>query len=247
MNQEHETEADADAPEQTPLMDALTYPVRGSGRILLVIGAVLSAVLGLASGAIIIGGFAWLLGLAYFNAYYCSIVESTVSWNDEPPDWPDVSDLAGEIIMPMARMLFTGLIALIPVMILVALRPDDGSSVLAYPGVWLGVLWAAFYFPMAILRVIVSNELVNALPQHVLPAIRRAMPSYLVLTGQLLAAVVISGLVTALTGRLPLIGGLVAGGISLYFTMAQARLAGVYYRNYLAESSEDGDAEAGGE
>jgi hypothetical protein len=245
MNQENE--AESEVPELTPLMDSLTYPVRGSGRILLVIGAVLSAVLGLASGAIIIGGFAWLLGLAYFNAYYCSIVESTVSWNDEPPDWPDVSDLAGEIIMPMARLLFTGLIALLPVIVIVALRPDDGSSVWAYPGVWLGVLWAAFYFPMAILMVIVSNELVNALPQHVLPAIRRAMPSYLVLTGLLLAAFVISGVVTALAGRLPLIGGLLAGGISLYFTMAQARLAGVYYRNYLAESDAAGDDAPDGE
>ncbi len=170
-----------------------------------------------------------------------------MSWNDEPPDWPDVSDLAGEIIMPMARMLFTGLIALIPVIVIVALRPDDGSSVWANPGVWLGVLWAAFYFPMAILKVIVSNELVNAMPQHVLPAIRRAMPSYLVLTGLLLAAFVISGVVTALAGRLPLIGGLLAGGISLYFTMAQARLAGVYYRNFLAESDEEGEEEASGE
>ena len=84
-------------------MDALGYPVRGSGRILLVIGAALSAVLGFASGFSIFGGIAWLLGLAYFNAYYHSIVESTVSWNEDPPDWPDVSDLAGEMIVPMVR------------------------------------------------------------------------------------------------------------------------------------------------
>jgi hypothetical protein len=53
MHEEIET------PERRPLMDALGYPVRGSGRILLVIGAALSAVLGFASGFSIFGGIAW--------------------------------------------------------------------------------------------------------------------------------------------------------------------------------------------
>ncbi len=236
MNEETE------AVERNPLMDALGYPVRGSGRILLAIGAVLSAVLGFASGFSMFGGIAWLLGISYFNAYYHSIVESTVSWNEEPPDWPDVSDLAGEVIVPMVRTAGVFLISFLPMLGAVALRSEDGN-IWNSPLVWLGILWGVLYFPMAILHVIVSNEMIRAFPQHVLPRIAWAMPNYLLLAGLLLTGLVISGFAEVVLGRIPLIGGLLAAGAGLYFMMAQARLAGIFYRDQLAAddaSDEDG-------
>ena len=242
MNEEPEI------PDRKPLLDALTYPVRGSGRILLLIGAVLSAVLGFASGFSLFGAIASLLGLAYFNAYYHSIVESTVSWNEDPPDWPDVSDLAGEVIVPMVRTAGVFLISFLPMLGLVALRRDDGGNLWGSPLVWLGILWGVLYFPMAILHVIVSNELSNALPQHVLPRVRRGMPVYLLLAGLLVAGLFVSGAVIAVVGRVPLVGGLLAAAAGLYFMMAQARLAGIFYRDQLGtaaaeEASPRSDAE----
>ena len=197
MNEEIET------PERKPLMDALGYPVRGSGRILLVIGAVLSAVLGFASGFSLFGGIASLLGLAYFNAYYHSIVESTVSWNEDPPDWPDISDLVGEVIVPTVRTAGVFLLSFLPMLGCVVLARKLGGGIWSSPLVWLGILWGVLYFPMAILHVIVSNEMINALPWHVLPKILKAMPVYLLLAGLLLAGLVISGVIEVLFGAHP--------------------------------------------
>ena len=236
MNEEIET------PERKPLVDALGYPMRGSGRILLVIGAVLSAVLGFASGFSLFGGIASLLGLTYFNAYYHSIVESTVSWNEDAPDWPDVSDLIGEVIVPMIRTVGVFLLSFLPMMGCVVLAVKLGAGIWSSPLVWLGILWGVLYFPMAILHVIVSNEMINALPWHVLPKIIKAMPGYLLLAGLLLAGLVISVVVEVVLGRIPLVGGLLAAGAGLYFMMAQARLAGIFYRDQLgSEVAEEED------
>ena len=231
MSEEIET------PERKPLPDALSYPVRGSGRILLVIGAVLSAGLGFVSGFSLFGGIAWLLGVAYFNAYYHSIVESTVSWNEDPPDWPDVSDLVGEVIVPLVRTLGVFLLSFLPMMAFVWLRRDDGGDLWSNPLVWVGILWGVLYFPMAILHVIISNDISSALPQHVVPKIRRAMPSYLLLAGLLLAGMFISTVVEVVLGRIPFVGQLLAAAAGLFFMMAQARLAGIFYRGQLAEEA----------
>ncbi len=225
-----------------PLPDALNYPIRGDGKYLLAIGAGLSALLSFASGAIIIGGAAMIVGLAYFNAYYCNIVESTVSGNDDAPDWPDVSDFAGEILLPLLRTLGVWLLSFLPFLAVVMLRDDD--RIWTSPPVWLAIVCGVFYFPMAILNVIVGNEIALALPQHVMPRIRSAFPEYLVLAGLLLAGVVVSVVVASLTAMVPFTGGLLGAGASLYFAMAQARLAGLFYRNHLEEAGEeDGDVE----
>lgn len=225
-------------PEPGALMDALTYPVRGSGRILLVIGAVLAAVLGFVSGASVFGGISWVLGMAYFNAYYFNIVETTVSGGDEPPDWPDVTDLLEEMILPLLRMIGVTLISLLPLIAIIALNHDRAHPWTS-PLTWLGLAWAAFYFPMAILNVIVSNQLIEALPHEVLPRICRAMPSYLVVAGLLAAALLISGVVTKVLGQVPFVGDLLSAAGGLYFAMAQARLAGTFYRKHLEETEEE--------
>jgi len=224
---------ESDESGQKPLMDALVYPIRGPGRLLLVIGAVLSAALSYASGFMIIGGVAWLLGLAYFNAFYFNIVESTVSGNDEAPDWPDVSDWAGEIILPMVRTIGVWLISFFPAMVVSALVKGDHPNVWTSPFLWAAMAWGALYFPMAILNVIVGNEMVAAMPHRVLPQIRKALPGYLALAGVLVLAVLASGFLSFSLGKLPLIGGLLSAWIGLYFAMAQARLAGRFYREHL--------------
>jgi hypothetical protein len=221
--------------EQGPLMDALTYPVRGSGRILLVIGAVLSAVIGGAAGFSLFGFIALCLGFAYFNAFYFSIVESTVSGNDEPPDWPDISDLLGDMIVPMIRSIGVWLICMLPLIVMLAI-PMEEVPILKILLVLAGLGWAVLYFPMAILNVIVSNEMIKALPHEVIPRIRAAMPSYLAIAGLLAAAFVVSLIVTKFLGRVPYLGGLLSAGGALYFSMAQARLAGTFYRKHLEEA-----------
>ncbi len=101
-----------------------------------------------------------------------------------------------------------------------------------------------FQSGLAILKVIVENEMAAALPHRVLPAIIKAMPRYFLLAGLLLAGIVLSILLETLLSRIPWAGGLLAAGTSLYFMMAQARLGGVFYRDQWAAEAEEETAEA---
>lgn len=234
-------ETDLDEPERTPLWDALTYPIRGNGRYLLITGAVMVALFNLASGAILIGGIASLFAAAYLNAYYFDIVETTVSGRDEAPDWPDASDILNDFLLPMLRMWFTLIISFSP--LLLQLYFSDESSGWGV-GDWILLLVGAVYFPMAILNIIISNEWAAALPHQVVPRIIKAMPGYLGLTALLLASVVGAFLVNLALGRVPFVGGLLTAGAGLFFAMAQARLAGLFYRRHLEmQEDEDGEAE----
>lgn len=241
-------ETELDEPDRTPLMDALTYPIRGNGRYLMVTGAVLMALFNLASGAIIVGGIASLFAAAYMNAYYFDIVESTVSGRDEAPDWPDASDLLSDFVLPFLRMWFALLVSFGPLLLQLFLS-DDSSEWGVGNLLLLGV--GAVYFPMAILNIIISNEWSAALPQHVVPRIIKSMPGYLGLTGLLLASLVASYAMNAVLGRVPFLGGLLVAGAWLYFAMAEARLAGLFYRRHLEMEEEDDEdklaaAEKGG-
>ena len=53
----------------------------------------LSSLLGCAIGFSLFGGIEWLLRLVYSHDFYHRSVESTVNWNDDLREWPDISDL----------------------------------------------------------------------------------------------------------------------------------------------------------
>lgn len=221
------------------IQDAFTYPLRGSGRILLIIGAVLSVVLDFAAGAPLVGLVAWILGGAYFIAYYFDIIVTTVSGRDEPPDFPEVTDLYGDIIAPLLRSLGVLIVACVPLILVTVLFRSETEPV-PRPAWWAGVLFAAFYYPMAILNVAVGDEFAGALPHRVLPDIIRAMPRYLLLVVLLVAVLIISDVASRKILQIPVAGSLISAGVSLYFIMAQARLAGLFY----LESLEDADDKA---
>jgi hypothetical protein len=226
--------------ERTPslLEDAATYPLRGSGWIMITIGAVLSAVLTLGTIAPGFGIVAWFAGLAYFTAFYFDIISSTVNGGDECPDWPDITDLMSDIVMPVVRCIGVWILSFLPLIIVIARMGDDESE-LRNPAAWAGFAWGAFYFPMAILNVAVGNEMSAALPHRVLPDAIRAMPGYLWLVALLTAVFVLSEIAVVYGAKVPFIGGLLAAGISLYFMMMQARLAGLFYRRELDDDDDD--------
>lgn len=223
------------------ITDAFAYPLRGSGRILLIIGTLLSAALDFASSAWFIGFAAWAIGGAYFVAYYFDIIVTTVSGRDEPPDFPDITDLYGDILAPLLRSLAALIIAHLPLMVLAGIYWEEKSWPAHWQ--WLCLGFAAFYFPMAILNVAVSDEAAGALPHRVLPDAIRAMPRYLILVLLLVAVYAVEQMASSL--RIPIVGGLISAGVSLYFVMVQARMAGMFYRQSLEEEDPEEKAGAG--
>jgi hypothetical protein len=214
------------------LEDAATYPWRGCGWIMITIGALLSAVLTLGTITWGFGIFAWLAGFAYFTAFYFDIINSTVNGDDVCPGWPDISDLMGDIVMPVLRSFAVWILSFLPLFLLV-IRSAEKESGFGGVGVWAALAWGAFYFPMAVLNVAVCNEMAGAMPHRVLPDAVRSMPRYLWLVGLLAAVFVLSRIAAVYGSKVPFIGGLLAAGISLYFMMMQARLAGLFYRRRL--------------
>ncbi len=73
------------------ITDALSYPLRGSGVIMLIIGTVIAVLLQVATVGPF-GAIALLLFYGYFTAYYYQILQHTATGSDAEPDWPDVTD-----------------------------------------------------------------------------------------------------------------------------------------------------------
>lgn len=215
------------------ISDAFAYPLRGSGRTLLIIGAVLSALLNLGASVPFLGLAAYVLGGAYFVAYYFDIIVTTVSGREDPPDFPDITDLYGDILAPLLRSLAALILAHLPLIALIIMHWGEGPVPPVYQ--WLCVAFAAFYFPMAILNVAVGDEAAGALPHRVLPDAIRAMPRYLILVLLLAVVYVVSRFAGIAGQKVPFVGGLVTAAVSLYFVMVQARMAGVFYRQWLEE------------
>ena len=219
------------------ISDAFSYPLRGSGRIILVIGSLLSLFLGLGTFAPLLGFVAFMLGMLYLLAYFCDIITTTVGGSEDPPDWPEISDLFSDILAPALRVLGALLVSFIPML---AVRALTGDSPAALPAVWAAMALGAFYFPMAVLNTLISGEFSGALPHRVFPEIRETMPRYLLAAGLFFAVMLISSVFSALGSKVPYLGPLLASALSLYFMMVQGRVLGMIFRT----GAEDDDVEA---
>ena len=226
----------------SPVADAFSYPLRRSGWMMIAIGSVFFGILNIGATAPFIGFAAWFAGLAYFTAVYFEIFVSSVNGNDECPDWPDISDILGDIIMPVLRSFGVLFISFLPMMVVLGCMGDVENR-WGNPLVWVAIIWGAFYFPMAILNVGVGNEMAGALPHRVLPAIVRAMPGYLLLAALLAAVFVLSRVAVVFGSKVPFLGVLLSAGISLYFMMVQARLAGTFYLRRMETETEEEEEE----
>ncbi len=71
--------------------DALTFPFKGSGKIMLVLGGIFYYLS-------MFGGFkGQMLGLAFIYAYGMKVCRSSGTGRETPPDWPAFQDLGGSI------------------------------------------------------------------------------------------------------------------------------------------------------
>lgn len=215
------------------LKDSLVYPFRGTGWMMILMGAGLVLVFQVAAVAPVLGGIAGLLGWAYLMAFYFDVIATTVSGSDETPEWPVVSELRSDVLLPAAQIFCAWLLSLGPAFALNFLVSETWEHrVLLFWGL-LGL--GVFYFPMSLLNMVVCGELGAMLPHRVMPAIWRCLRFYLPVV---VLVVVISGIafgVDALAGKAPLLlGWALAAPAGLYLTLVQARMLGMVYRKHEA-------------
>ncbi|MFO1460903.1 MAG: GYF domain-containing protein [Verrucomicrobiota bacterium] len=229
------------------LWGSLSYPFRGDGVILLVVGTLFFAFLGLLTryGTL----FAWIPSLmagGYFLATLQGIVQSTGAGDASPPTWPDITNWVGDLVAPCLKWLVSLAVAFGPAILCFEMAssmdgglPDSGELASREQALWLGAALGLFllgvvYFPMAILGVAMSDSLGALSPAFVVRSIAAVPGSYAAVVTMMLVLLFLRSVVDALMRRVPvpLVEHFTGAFISLYFGFVQARILGVLYRSH---------------
>ena len=150
--------------------DTLSYPFRGAGKYILLIGALISIASDIASLAPLFGGIAVLVLFGYFCAMYFQIIESTAVGGLEAPEYPNLMNLMDDIIWPMLKVLFILIASFAPMWSYLWLCAPHADVRIALLLGGLGLLYA----PMAVLAVVLLGYVGAMSPQIVIPSIFRA-------------------------------------------------------------------------
>ncbi len=208
-------------------IDALTYPIRRGGWIMILTGALLSLLLDVLQLAPLVGLVVLIFSLGYFGAFYLDIINTTMGGRHEVPDWPTFSNFWDDIFAPFARLFVLVLISFGPAAAFLFWGDHHAEWFL---GALIGLLgYGCFYFPMAVLAAQAFGGVGAALPHIVFPALVRTFPNYFFAVGGLIIAYIASGDGELLAHRVPYVGWLLAAAVSLYALMFQGRVIGLIY------------------
>ena len=208
-------------------IDALTYPVRRSGWIMILVGAIFSVILDILQFAPLIGILVAVFSAGYFGAFYLDIVGTTMGGRDQVPDWPSFSSFWDDIISPFIRLVLLIVLSFAPV-IAIAIFADDKASWFL-PAIIASITFGCFYFPMAVLATQAFGGIGAALPHIVLPAVFKALPGYLSALGALVLVFGVCAFAQEFTAKIPFVGWFLTAAVALYGLMFQGRLIGLIY------------------
>lgn len=204
--------------------DALAYPVKGAGVVVLIMGSIFAVLVQLAGFVPLVGLLAAVFLVGYFAAYYYQILQRTATGNNHEAEFPDVSEFLDDIILPAFQIIGVLIISNLLWALAILVAPDN--HVLQ----WLGRAFGAFYFPMALLSMIIHGHLGGTNPLIVLPSILRTLPRYCIVA----AVAMLLSFATNATDRLnfgiPVFGWAIPMFAFLYFITAHARMLGLFYR-----------------
>lgn len=209
------------------LRDSLSYPIRGSGKYLLLTAAILSVAADVVSFAPMIGLIARLLIFGYLSTVYFQIIQSTATGSREAPMFPETANLYEDIISPAMQVIVVFVTALLPSLIAAIWLKDATHGGVLVTGLhWLGLAYA----PMAMLAVCVLGFLGAMSPHIVLPAICRCGWIYAVVVGALLLLYLAEGLISESLGQWIILCSPVMAVVGSYVMMANGRMLGLMFR-----------------
>jgi hypothetical protein len=211
------------------ILDALSYPIRRSGWMMILTGAVFSVILSIMQFAPMIGIGVSIFSAGYFGAFYLSIISATMTEQDEMPDWPSFTSFSDDILSPFLQLVGLVFIAFGPVIAIAFLAGYHEASWLT-PSLIAAIAFGCFYFPMAVLALQAFGSVGAALPHVVFPAVMRSLPGYLLAVVGLVLVVTVCGIAYDLTAKVPFVGCFFSAAIALYSLIFQARLIGLIYR-----------------
>lgn len=146
-------------------------------------------------------------------------------------EWPTPTDILQEILLPAFQLLVCVLASFRPAIGLAVWAAADGHPALAV-GAALALLYGCLYFPMAFLAVAMFDSAAGVNPLLVVPSIGRVFGRYVVacvVLGLVVAAHQGLTLVLEWVSPVPLVPGVIASMLSLYFLLVESRLLGLLY------------------
>lgn len=207
--------------------EALVYPFRGCGKYLLLVGAVISMLMQFAALVPMLGLISSVLFGGYFMAVYFEIIQTTATGSNEAPRFPNVADLVGDLLAPLAKVIGVIVISFSPLFLYQWLnRHGIIDERVAYGLLGFGLV----YLPMAMLAVVVLGHMGVALPHVVLPSIFKAGFLYWLAVGLLGGLFYLSALLDHLLGNMSLVSWIITAVFGMYLLMANGRILGLVYR-----------------
>ena len=203
------------------LIDALSYPVRGNGRYMLIGAAVVFAI------AHFVSGMALVIVSIFMTAMLARVIGMSARGDKNPPAWPELTSFVNDI-MPVLEIWAAILVSFLPAIIVLC---TSGMSLKSNPVPIISVLaLGVFYCPMAMLSIVLHSSFASLSPHVVIPAIIKILPQYCVTVFILLAAVALK-IYTSMgigedTGMIAIIAADVVG---VYIMLVQGYMIGRIY------------------
>ena len=209
------------------VQDIFGYAVRGSGKYILIFGAIFSVAADLVGIAPLIGWIAGLLLAGYFCAIYFEIIQTSATGSGEAPAFPETSNILGDILWPMMQVFIVLLGSFAPWLAYGIFVPEEEIIPLIFFGLLgLGIV----YFPMAMLAVVVLGYMGAMSPHIVIPGIFRGGLLYWLGVFVLCVLYLIEAAIGwFLSGHL-VVGPLVMAVVGMYTMMTNGRILGIVYR-----------------
>lgn len=216
------------------LPGAFGYPLRQSGLLMLIVGAIFFSLL---KFGMQVAAYAFIFGLAgilmlvavtfgFLFAFMRDIIVSSAQGNDVLPGFPDVTEFHQDILVPFYQFL---------VIWIACLGPGMYVSFNYTPALGIGMMVAGvFCLPMILLTVSMLDSLEGLNPLLVFASISKAPGAYV--TACLLFLVVLAGRAAceSLLKLLPFyfFPSLILNFVGLYGLTVEMRIMGLFYRCY---------------
>jgi hypothetical protein len=216
----------------TAIANAFKYPLRGNGLILLVIGTIiyasLDAFLHSQTGflnfyKLIAKLIGFVVGYGYLFAYMQRIVTSSAIGEDEPPEWPEITDLSSDIYRPFFQLFFTMLVAYFPAGVTLYCFGRPAGDYVNLVG--------DIYFPMALLAVAMSDSYSGLNPIFVFSSILKIPKHYAIVAALFIGLQWLDTYIKGFVLEIPLfmVPILIYWLIYLFLLMATMRILGLMY------------------
>jgi hypothetical protein len=159
------------------------------------------------------------------------VVETTLTGRASQPEWPSASGGPVEtLVLPALQVIGVHFIAAVPWMLLTLAQPADAEAGLLGKGLlWTGLALDCLYFPLAIVALAITGNLVETLPHRILPAIVRGGALHACGAATLFALMLALQQVNTRVASLPWIGPLLLPCALVWTFLIHGRLCALLY------------------